>query len=141
MQRKYLGLSIVLLLSFFIGCIEGPTSPISTIPRILIDHIEDTGETKIFVCGIEDHLYSNITIEISEESVFENFTYELHMSTRRETFLLNVSVWDEQKQYEYSGNIAIVTDNDQIQLEITDDRHKEPIEKSFPYTIIMERKE
>jgi hypothetical protein len=140
MHRKYLTLSIILLLSFFVGCTNGPKSPLSTIPMILIDNIEETGETKVFVHGIEDTLFSNITIQINEESLTENFTYELHMSTSLQKFMLNVSIWDDEKQYEYTGNLTLLTD-DEIKLEIEDIRDKEPVEVSFPYTIIMERKE
>ena len=62
------------------------------------------------------------------------------MSTSLQKFMLNVSVWDEEKQYEYTGNLTMLTD-DEIKLEIEDIRDKKPVEVSFPYTIIMERKE
>ncbi|MEE9151700.1 MAG: hypothetical protein V3U20_07715 [Thermoplasmata archaeon] len=141
MQRKHLSLSIVLFLSFLTGCIESPESPISAIPVILIDHIEETEETKAFVHGIDDHLYSNITIQINEEKITENFTYQLHLSTSLRKFVMNVSVWHEEKQYEYRGNFTLLRDDGQITLEIEDFRHKDPVEGSLPYTIIMERKE
>ena len=141
MHGKFLTLSIVLLLSLFVGCTNGPKSPLSTIPMILIDHIEETGETKVFVHGIEDTLFSNITIQINEDISTENFTYELHMSTSLEKFMLNVSIWDEEKQYEYVGNFTVFSDNGEMKLEIEDIRHVDPIETSLPYTIIVERKE
>ena len=141
MHRKYVGLGFVLLLYLSVGCTNGPQSPISTIPTILIDHIDDTEETKVFVHGVEDHLFSNITIWINEEGITENFTYELHTSTYLQNFELNVLVWDKEKQYEYTGNIIVLNDNDQMKLEIVDDQHEEPVERSLPHTIIMERKE
>lgn len=141
MHRKYLSLSIVLLLSFFVGCTNGPKSPISTIPKVLIDHIEETEETKVFVHGIEESIFSNITIQINDESIMENFTYELHSATSLQKFVLNVSVWDEEKEYEYTGNFTVLSDTDQVKLEIQDFRHEEPTEVSLPYTIIVERKE
>jgi hypothetical protein len=140
MHGKYLTLSIVLLLSLFVGCTNGPESPLSTIPMILIDHIEETKETKIFVHGIEDTLFSNITIQINEDTSTENFTYELHMSTSLEKFMLNVSIWDEEKQYEYIGNFTVFSDKGEMKLEVQDIRHVDPIETSLPYTIIVERK-
>lgn len=140
MHRRYLCLSIVLLIPLFVGCIETPSSPISKIPTILIDHIEETEETKVFIQGIEDHLFSNITIKINHECITENFTYELHTSTSLQNFVLNVTVWDEQEQYEYIGNITVSEDNDEMILHIVviDD---DPKDESFPHTIIMERKE
>ncbi len=141
MQGKYLSLGVVLLLCFFIGCTNGPKSPLSTIPMVLIDHVEETEETKVYVHGIDDTLFSNITIQINEKSLMENFTYELHMPTSLKKFVLNVSVWDEEKEYIYTGNFTLFSEDDQIKLEIQDFRHKEPIESSLPYTIIVERKE
>jgi hypothetical protein len=108
---------------------------------ILIDNIEETGETKVFVHGIEDTLFSNITIQINEETLTENFTYELHMSTSLQKFMLNISIWDEEKQYEYIGNFTVFSDDGEMKLEIEDIRHDDPIEASFPYTIVVERKE
>lgn len=140
MHRKYIILGTVLLLTIFVGCTDGPKSPLSSIPMILIDHVEETEEIKVFVHGIEDTLFSNITIQINDESIKENFTYELHISTSLEKFMLNISVWDEEKQYEYTGNFTLMND-DEIKLEIEDIRDKKPIEVNFPYTIIMERKE
>ncbi|UCG68225.1 MAG: hypothetical protein JSV09_10405 [Thermoplasmata archaeon] len=141
MHRKYLGLSIILFLAFFLGCVDAPKSPVSKIPTILIDHIEETEETKVFVHGIENHLFSNITIEINDVRVTENFTYELHAASHLHKFMLNVTVWEEKKEYEYRGNFTVIEDDDQKTLEIQDIRHEDSIKRSFPYTIIMERKE
>lgn len=141
MQGKYLSLGVVLLLCFFIGCTNGPKSPLSAIPTILIDHVEETEETKVYVHGIDDTLFSNITIQINEKSVMENFTYELHMPTSLKKFVLNVSVWDEDKEYIYTGNFTLFSEDDQIKIEVQDFRHKDPTESSLPYTIIVERKE
>jgi hypothetical protein len=141
MQRKYLSLGIILLLTFFPGCVDPPKSPVSKIPTILIDHIDETEEIKVYVHGIENHLFSNITIQINNASVTENFTYALHIASHLHDFVLNVSVWEEDKEYEYTGNFSILEDNEEKTLEIQDIRHKNPIKRSFPYTIIMERKE
>ncbi len=141
MKGKFVLFSTVLLVSLFAGCDNPPESPISTIPKILIDHIEETEEIKVFVHGIDDHLFSNISIQIDEVRITENFTYELHASTLQENFELMVSVWDKQKHYEYSSNITVFEDDDEIKMEVLGTDNNEPTEKSFPYTIIMERKE
>ena len=141
MHRKYLVFGIVILLFLMAGCIEEPQSPLSSIPMILIDYIEETEETKVFVHGIDDHLFSNMTIQINEESICENFTYELHLSTTLEKFMLNITVWHKDKEYEYIGNLTLIEDDDEIILEIEDKRHEKPIKRSFSYSIIMERKE
>lgn len=140
MHIKYLCLGLVLLISVFAGCTD-PSSPISKIPTILIDHIEETGETKVYVHGIDDYRFANITIQINKASTTENFTYELHISTYLLKFMLIAYVWDEEKHYEYIANITVLNDDDQLKLEIEDTQHEEPVERSLPYTIIMERKE
>lgn len=140
MQKKLSFISIIVFLVLLAGCTEGPPSPLSSIPTILIDHIEDIEETKIYVHGIEDTLYGNITIQINSETELENFTYSLQTSTILNKFFINVTVWYKVKEYEYNGNFTLIEDNGQISFEIVDDRHDNPIKRNAPYTIIMERK-
>jgi hypothetical protein len=122
------------------GCTQGPPSPLSSLPTILIDHIEETEETKIYVQGIENTLYGNITIQLNNETVTENLTYSLHLTTTLHKFTLNITAWYELKEYDYTGNFTLIEDEDEIILEILDTRHDNPIERSLPYTLIMERK-
>jgi hypothetical protein len=140
MRRKLSSVGIVLFLVLVAGCIGGPDSPLSTIPTILIDHIEDTQETKVYVQGIENTLFGNITIQINDGTLRENHTYSLHMSTKLNKFALNVTVWFKLKEYQYTGNITISEEDNEIELEILDDRHDNPIKRTPPYTIIMERR-
>lgn len=141
MHRKYLCLSIIIITCLFVGCAEPPKSPISSIPQILIDYIEETEETKVYVHGIEDTLFSNISIHINQEIISENSTYSLHMATLLKNFILNISVWDEEKEYEYSGNIKVLNEDSEWKLKVVDLKNEETKEESFPYTIIMERNE
>ncbi|UCE75069.1 MAG: hypothetical protein JSV56_05030 [Methanomassiliicoccales archaeon] len=141
MLGKLVGLGIIVFLCSFSGCIDTPPSPLSSIPRILIDHIIETEETKVYVHGLDDHMFSNITIEINNATITENYTYSLHLTTKLLEVSLNVSVWDKQKEYEYNGNMTLLSEQDQIMLEVDDERRDDPIERSLPYNIIMERKE
>ncbi|UCF08025.1 MAG: hypothetical protein JSW28_10360 [Thermoplasmata archaeon] len=141
MQGKAFGTGLVLLLCFFAGCTNGPPSPLSSIPMLLIDHIEENKETKVYVHGLDDYRFSNITIQINNVTATENFTYALHLTTILDRFILNVSVWDDLKQYEYAANLTILTEDNEITLQIEDERHDDTIERSLPYTLIMERKE
>jgi hypothetical protein len=140
MQRKISFMGIVIFLFVLAGCTQGPPSPLSSLPTILIDHIEETEETKVFVQGIENTLYGNITIQLNNETVTENFTYGLHITTNLHKFILNITVWYELKEYDYTGNFTLLEEDNEITLEIVDARHDDPIERSAPYTIIMERK-
>lgn len=139
MRGKFLGLGVIFLLFILTGCTEDPP-PLSGIPTILIDFIEETEETKVFVQGIDDRLFSNITIEINDTSVTENYTYQLHISTSLEYFNLYVSVWDKEKEYEYSGNITLYDDNGDIKMQIKETGEDKYEKESFPHKIIMERK-
>jgi hypothetical protein len=139
MRGKFLGLGVIFLLFILTGCTEDQP-PLSGIPTILIDHIEETEETKVFVQGIDDRLFSNITIEINDTSITENYTYQLHISTSLEYFNLNVSVWDKEKEYEYSGNITLYDDNGNIKMQIKETGEDKYEKESFPHKIIMERK-
>ena len=141
MHGKLVSLGFIIFMCSFSGCVEPPPSPLSSIPRILLDHIAETEETKVYVHGLDDHLFSNITIEINDATITENYTYSLHLTTKLEEFTLNISVWDKLKEYEYIGNMTLLSDEDQIMLQIDDERRDDPIERSLPYTIIMERNE
>lgn len=141
MHGKLVSLGVIILIFTFSGCVDTPPSPLSSIPRIFLDHIVETEETKVYVHGLDDHLFSNITIEINDATITENYTYSLHLTTKLEKFTLNVSVWDKLKEYGYIGNMTLISDEDQIMLQIDDERRDNPIERSLPYTIIMERKE
>jgi hypothetical protein len=106
----------------------------------MIDYIEETEESKVFVHGIDDRLYSNITIRINDTSFTENYTYQLHLSTSLEYFFLHVSVWDKQKEYEYSGNISLFDDKGEMKMHIRETGEDKYVKESFPHKIIMERK-
>lgn len=140
MQKNLSFISIIVLLILLAGCTTGPSSPLSSIPTILIDHIEDTKETKIYVHGIEDTLFGNITLQINNDTMLENFTYSLQRSTLLDKFFLNVTVWYKMKEYEYKGNFTLIKEDNEISFDIVDDRHDNPINRNAPYTIIMERK-
>lgn len=131
---------VIFLTLLCMGCIEDP-SPISKLPKIKIDYIEDVEETVIFVRAIEDYLFTNITIIINDEKTTENFTYMLSVKTELMSYDLNVEVWDENKHYEYTGNQTLYRDDNEMRLRIIDDRHNEPVERSMPYSIIMERED
>jgi hypothetical protein len=139
MHWKYLSLGVIFFLLLLPGCTENQP-PLSGIPTILIDYIEESEETKVFIHGIDDRLYSNITIRINETSVIENYTYQLHLSTSLEYFNLYVSVWDKQKEYEYSGNITLFDDKGEIKMQIKETKDDKYVKESFPHKIIMERK-
>lgn len=139
MRWKYLSLSVIFFFLLLTGCTENQP-PLSGIPTVLIDYIEETEETKVFVHGIDDRLYSNITIRINDTSVTENYTYQLHLSTSLEYFSLHVSVWDKQKEYEYRGNITLYDDKGEIKMQIKETGENKDVKESFPHKIIMERK-
>jgi hypothetical protein len=141
MHRKYLYLSIIIITCLFAGCAEPPRSPISSIPHILIDYVEETEETKVYVHGIEDTFFSNITICINQEMKTENFTYSLHMATEQNNFILNITVWDEEKDYQYDGNITIFAEDNEWLIKVVDLKDEGTREGTLPYTIIMERRE
>ena len=141
MLGKLVSLGFIIFICSFSGCVEPPPSPLGSIPRILIDHIGEDEETKVYVHGLDDHLFSNITMQINGNSVTENYTYALHLTTTLEKFALNITIWDELKEYQYMGNFTVLHNDDEITLEIQDDRNEEPIKRSLPYKMIMERKE
>ena len=90
-------------------------SPISSIPAVLIDYANN--ETEIFVHGLGDFRYTNLTIRISNEKEKDNesrvqerskeSSLFIFHSTRWDNFTLNISVVNKNKQYAFNCTLQI----------------------------------
>jgi len=136
-----LGCVLVILFVGFAGCLGGTTSPIGAAPSLLLDHIDESSDTQIIVQGIEDHLYSNITLEINGEIHTEEFTYVLAIRTNSEKIRLIALVWDKEQPYSYAANFTLQFEGDKpiVLVEITGS--DTITEEDLPFRAIMEKGE
>jgi hypothetical protein len=84
-------------------------SPISSIPSLLIDYAYN--ETEIFVHGLNDFRYTNLSITISNgtnitERSREN-SYFIYTTAGFQNFTLNITVMNKKKEYTFNGTIQI----------------------------------
>lgn len=106
-------LSVIVVSMGVMGCVKPDPdmdSPIGSIPKIIVDHVED--ETKVDVKGLDDHRYSSISIRVfrgndtylnlSEENVFTQ-----HAVFSQKEFTLNITVADKKKVYGLEGDFTV----------------------------------
>lgn len=119
-MRKYFGAAAVavflltLALAFWQGGKDPFVSPVSSIPSILIDYnINETGtnETEIFVKGLNDFRYTNMTIRVAGGNQrFERArdkAYFIYYNTSMANFTINITVWNRNKHYSFNGSVQV----------------------------------
>ena len=119
-MRKYFGAAAVLVfvmaivLAVWQGGRDIFESPVASIPSILIDsNINEMGiyETEIYIHGMNDFRYSNMTMRVTTgNDSFERTredTYFMFFNTTAETFTVNVTVWNKNKHYAFTGSVQV----------------------------------
>jgi len=113
-MRKYFGAAAVAVflvaLALAVWGGKDPTkSPVSSIPSLLIDY--NLNETEIFIEGLDDFRYTNMTVRITgENQTFERFreqAYFIYYNLSMANFTINVTVWNKNKQYTFNGSVQV----------------------------------
>jgi hypothetical protein len=114
-MRKYFGAAAVavflmaLALAFWQGGKDPFVSPVSSIPSMLVDY--NLNETEIFIKGLNDFRYTNISVRISgENQSFERTrerAYFIFYNTSLANFTVNVTVWNRNKEYTFNGSVQV----------------------------------
>ena len=157
-MRKYFGAAAVVVFALAIAlAVWGgeriiTESPISSIPSLLIDHHED--KTEIFVHGLNDFRYTNITLRVTAENFTQERTREdaffIYFSTSvfnftLNNFTLNITVWNKNKQYSFNGSIQVADHAEAPKVltiyEVTKNRTNDYIltDTGLPWKKFMER--
>ncbi len=96
--------AILLLLTVsLMGC-TNIEEPLDRLPFFKMLYVEDTGSTQLLVGG-NDHLFSNISVDIDGEEDRENFTYYYLCMIDLDSFNLTVEVWGDEDCFVYEGRI------------------------------------
>ena len=114
-MRKYLGAAaaviflLCVLLALFGGSRNIFESPISSIPSLLIDRYEN--ETEIYVHGLSEFRYTNLTIWVSDGATetirYKENSYFIFLNTTMANFTINVTVWNKKREYVFHGDIRV----------------------------------
>jgi hypothetical protein len=105
-----------------VGCTTPPKggSPLSSVPKMIMDYDFTAAKTEIWVLGmVEDKKYTNITITITHvaygsSTVAENNTYCVSHNTALHEFMLDIIVVDETIIYRYTVDVAVSPELDPI---------------------------
>lgn len=127
------------------GCLSSPEPPISRIPKVLIDYIDDEGIFSVYVHGTSECRYRNVRISIDNSTIFdENYTYYGAYRTNKTYFNMSIEVtylkdaeatpdhyfYNATVQYIFYENSFVVTDSSGENIISVDEG---------PYMALMER--
>ncbi len=143
-MKKAIIVALVILLSISVsGCTNPPSPPGSEIPMVVVDYVSserydnvDDNHTIIYVHGLDEIRYKNITIKINNKTVQRrNHTYSAEITTNLTEFELVVDVHHYKKHFNYNATFKI-SEKKKIMYKITysDLETKEVEIDNLPYT-------
>ena len=147
-MKKAIIVALVVLISISMaGCTNPPSPPGSEIPMVIIDYVSsfkydnvEKNHTIIYVHGLDEIRYENITIKIDNKTVAKrNHTYSLEHTTNLNKFNLTVDVYhnnnNKERYFNFNATFEI-SDKKKIMYEITyPDLERKEVEKDeLPYS-------
>lgn len=103
-----------------LGCLDSPPSPASDIPKITVDRLEEENVTEIYIHGLEEVMYPNITLNLNGETVVErNKTYAVVYRTNLTEF--NIYSEIHHDNIYYFNSTFLVSDEKGVVYEVTDE--------------------
>jgi hypothetical protein len=157
-MRKYFGVAaVVVFLLAIVLAVWHPgrdifESPVASIPSILIDYnINETGfcETEIYIHGMNDFRYSNISMRVTTHNdSFERTredTYYIFCSTTAENFTVNVTVWNKNRGYSFNASFQVSNTTEATKLLTLYENRNDKIftyildDSNLPWKRVMER--
>ncbi len=138
-------LAAVLLIAGATGCLSSPEPPISKIPKVLIDYIDEENIFSIYVHGTSECKYRNVRIYVEDALVFnENYTFYGAYRTNETEFNITIEVVyqedpaKEPTHYFYNASIQLMPYEESF---FVSDIHGEKITDvgKGPYIALMER--
>jgi len=143
-MKKSLVVALVIFISIGVaGCTNPPSPPGSEIPMVVIDYLNsdrydniDQNYSIIYIHGLDEIRYKNITITINNETVSKrNHTFSAEVSTNLTEFTLDIDVYHYKKHFNYNATFEI-SEKKKIMYKITyyDLETKEVERDDLPYT-------
>lgn len=166
MQKIAIGaiavLCVITVVTVGWGNREGTVTPFQSItstPKVVLDFIPETNQSLITVRGIEDTIYSNITILINGSGDQVNFTHSHSVKVSSGDYNLSVEVWNREELFIFQADLEIVllepeeenekTEEESVQREFQIrylDRNEEEVERTvgqgdLPWKIALWKQE
>ncbi len=137
----------MLLITGATGCLSSPEPPISKIPKVLIDYIEEEGVFSIYVHGTSECKYRNVRIYAEDTLVFnENYTFYGAYRTNETDFNITIEIAyqdepdTEPVNYFYNASIELMPYGDSFFVSDIHGDNVVDVNKG-PYIALMEREE
>jgi len=108
-SRAAVTLTAIILLAISVQGCDDVVHSLDRLPYFKMLYLEESNSSQLLVGG-NDHLYSNITLTIEDDTYRENFTYYVLMTVNLSRFNLTVEVWDGDAPYFYEGKIEITVE-------------------------------
>lgn len=103
---------IINLAALSAGCTNAPEPPGSEIPKLVIDFLgakEGRNQTVLYVHGMDEVQYDNISIFLNDELVSSNErSFSMEYRTNLSSFKVAVNVRLEKSLYNYNASIRLV---------------------------------
>ena len=120
---------------------QDPRNPIGTIPKVVLDHVENS--TLVTVVSVGVHRYDSIHINytVGEEDFFVNATnrYTLDTNISGQFFTLNITVITENDHYMYNCTVRVAIESpDSVYLWVQVEGDDEAERHRIPYTLLAE---
>ncbi len=139
MKKRMIALVVVLLTLSLAGCTNPPKPPGSDIPKMVLDYQIDQelqNKSIIYIHGVDDTRYTNITLKIDNETVVqkeEAFCIEYDLNKKQ--FNITVDVWEDLDHYNFNASVEVFP-NQKIVYRLTyyDDEVKNIELKDLPHS-------
>lgn len=140
MKKQVLVISLLMFASTMgLGCLDSPPSPpASKLPKIVVDLYKspDTGNNSIiYIHGLEEVRYTNITLKLNDETVVQrNETFSVEYHTNLTEFEIYSEIHDDEDGY-YFNSAFTVSEKEELAYRVVDEEgDSEKIKKEdLPY--------
>ena len=120
---------------------QDPHNPISAIPKVILDHVDDS--TLVTIVSVGEHRYEAIHINytVDDEDFFVNATdrYTLDVNISHQSFTLNITVITENDHYIYNCTIKVMKGSKgESYLMIQEEGDDTAVRRKVPYRLLAE---
>jgi len=120
---------------------QDPHNPIGAIPKVILDHVDDS--TIVTIVSVGEHRYEAIHINytVDDEDFFVNATdrYTLDANISAQAFTLNITVITKDDHYIYNCTVRVtVGSQGERYLLIQGEDDDEAVRHKVPYRLLAE---
>jgi hypothetical protein len=129
------------------GCLQDlddPSRSFSSIPQIILDHSEDTGETRVWMMSVLDHIrYENMSLTLDDGGltavvIGDDDAYSIHGDTNATSFTVTATASTENHDFYLVFSVEMVEDNDLLYRVTVEPPEDHPQEEPDEFEVASE---